>query len=90
MTPKTFTIYRMKESCYRELFTGPVQRCATECGNRFRYLQNSKNYTNMECMQCGYKFHTKVITFGERYDEDKPDLGVTDPNLLFRSKELKK
>jgi hypothetical protein len=87
MRPKPFTVYKMKKSCYRALFVGEVKRCATECGNRFRYLPKAENYVNMECMQCGYQFLTVVSTFDERYDEDNPFSNVKDPNLLFKLRE---
>jgi len=88
MMPKLFTVYRMKDICITILFGGSVKRCATVCGNRFRYLSNSKSTQNMECMRCGYKYHTEVATFNERYYEQGPDLSTKDPNFLFQTRKL--
>ena len=89
MMPKPFTIYKMKEACSRALAMGYVARCVRECGNRFRYFNDSSTYVNMECVRCGYKYHTQIDTFDERYDKDKGSLSIKDPNLLFsRGKQL--
>ena len=85
MTPKPYTVYKMKKSYYKSLFVGKVKKCATECGNRFRYLPKEKYYVNMECLHCGYQFHTITLTFAERYKEIGPDLDTKNPNYLFRN-----
>lgn len=82
--PKPSTVYKMKEAYIRVIFNGVVKRCATKCGNKFRYFSNSKSHVNMECMRCGYKFHTRMTTFDERYEEDTDGLLIKDPNLLFK------
>lgn len=88
MKPSPYTIYKMKEGCFKSLTAGLVSRCAIKCGNKFRYLANSKSYVNMECMRCGYKYHTNVGTFSERYDEAGADLNSNNPNSLFKTKRL--
>jgi len=80
MTPKPFTIYKMKKSVARTL------ACVRECGNNFRYFNDAKTYINMECMRCGYKYHTQVDTFDCRYEEDKDGIPIKDPNMLFKGR----
>ena len=86
MVPRPFIIYKMKKVLAKTLTTcNVVARCVQKCGNCFRYFHENdgKTYVNMECMRCGYKYHTQVDSFGDRYEEDNDGIIIKDPNLLF-------
>ena len=88
LMPEHSAVYKMKKAVAKELFSGSVKTCVVGCGNRFRYFQDGPSYTNMECIKCGYQYHTTISTFGERYERDGST--IDNPNFLFKRLNLSK
>jgi hypothetical protein len=82
--PKSGVIYEVKTSCYKGLPDhSDMLKHINLHGNRFKYRTVSGSYTNMECVECGWRFLTMTDTFGERYNRVESALKARNPNVLF-------
>lgn len=84
MKPKEGITYEMKAACYKRLpVHSDMLKHINLHGNRFKYRTVSGCYTNMECVECGWRFLTMTDTFGERYNKVGSAPTAKDPNFLF-------